>query len=42
MTLLAAIETMPVWLAPPVPTVNCRMPFVGSDAPVGVCGLNRS
>ncbi len=41
-TLLAAIPVIVVWFAPPVPTVNWRIPLIGSAAPVGVCGENRS
>ena len=30
------------WLAPPVPTMNSRMPFTGSAFPSGSCCANRS
>ena len=40
--LLAAIVVRDVWLEPPVPTVNCRMPRIGSKIASGVCGAKRS
>ena len=41
-SLLGATETMLVWLAPPVPTMNSRIPRVVYSVPVGVCGAKRS
>ena len=41
-TLLAAMVAIDVWFAPPDPTMNSRIPFVGSDCPEAFCGAKRS
>jgi hypothetical protein len=41
-TLLAAIDVIEVWLAPPVPAVIWMIPFVGSATPDGLWAAKRS
>jgi hypothetical protein len=41
-SLLAAVVTNDVWFAPPVPTMNSRIPRALSTVPFGVCGAKRS